>query len=100
VRTACDGVPAAVVVLAAAVTTRPGVRDALIEYLRRWRGMRAEISGDDLIAAGIAPGPAIAAGLRAAVRARVDGRAPDREKQLAVALRAARRHLRRVLRRA
>jgi hypothetical protein len=46
------------------------------------------ITGDDLLAAGIAAGPQIARGLRAARAARLDGFAPDREAQLAAALRA------------
>lgn len=60
---------------------------------RRWldglRQVGLEISGADLISAGIAPGPAIGRGLAAALGARLDDRAPDRATQLAVALRAA-----------
>lgn len=61
---------------------------------RRWledlRHLVLEISGDDLIAAGVEPGPPVGAGLRAARSAALDGRANTREEQLGEALRAAR----------
>jgi tRNA nucleotidyltransferase (CCA-adding enzyme) len=60
----------------------------------RWLGdlrhVGLEIDGDDLIAAGVSPGPALGAGLRAALAARLDGRAGGRDQQLAEALRVAR----------
>jgi tRNA nucleotidyltransferase (CCA-adding enzyme) len=59
------------------------------EWLERLRHMATELRGEDLIAAGIAPGPAIARGLAAARAAKLDGRAATRESQLAAALRAA-----------
>lgn len=60
-------------------------------YRREWRGVRLEISGNDLIAAGVDPGPAIGAGLEAALGLKLDGRlAGGREAELAAALRAAR----------
>jgi hypothetical protein len=61
---------------------------------RRWleelRGLSLEITGADLLAAGIAAGPGLGRGLATALAARLDGQAEDRETQLAVALRAAR----------
>jgi tRNA nucleotidyltransferase (CCA-adding enzyme) len=61
---------------------------------RRWledlRSVRLQITGTDLIDAGVAAGPAVGRGLAAALNARLDGRAPDRATQLAVALEAAR----------
>ncbi len=61
---------------------------------RRWlqdlRGVRLEIDGDDLLAAGLEPGPAVGAGLAAARAAKLDGLAVGREAELAEALRAAR----------
>jgi tRNA nucleotidyltransferase (CCA-adding enzyme) len=59
-------------------------------WLRQLRHIALDIDGGDLIAAGVAPGPALGEGLRAALAARLDGRAPDRETQLSVALDAAR----------
>ncbi len=55
----------------------------------RLRDVELEIGGEDLIAAGVAPGPAVGHGLRAALAAKRDGRAPGREAELAEALRAA-----------
>ena len=53
-----------------------------------WRDVRLEISGDDLIAAGVAEGPAIGRGLAAALRAKLDGEAPARDDELRIALEA------------
>jgi hypothetical protein len=53
----------------------------------RWRGVRAAIDGNDLLAAGV-HGPAVGAALRAAWAVAVEG--ADREAQLAAALEAAR----------
>ena len=54
---------------------------------RRWldelRHVRLEIDGDDLLAAGVAAGPAVGAGLAAARAAKLDGRAEGREAELA-----------------
>jgi tRNA nucleotidyltransferase (CCA-adding enzyme) len=103
-----DGVAAALQALAAATTpaqiarvldgTAPE-RAALVgalgaerqarQWLERLRHMTIEVRGEDLIAAGVAPGPAIARGLAAARAAHLDGRAPTRADQLAEALRAA-----------
>ena len=61
----------------------------LDEYVSVWRHERLEISGADLLAAGVPEGPAVGAGLAAALRAKLDGEAPGREAQLQIALRAA-----------
>jgi tRNA nucleotidyltransferase (CCA-adding enzyme) len=51
--------------------------------------VRLDITGDDLLAAGIPPGPAIGRGLRAAWLAKLDGRAGGREAEVRVALEVA-----------
>ena len=60
---------------------------------RRWldelRHVRLEIDGNDLLAAGLEPGPALGAALAAARAAKLDGRASGRDAELAEALRAA-----------
>jgi tRNA nucleotidyltransferase (CCA-adding enzyme) len=56
--------------------------------LRRLRKVRLEISGDDLIAAGVPEGPAIGRGLHAALAAKLDGRASGRQSELREALQA------------
>lgn len=58
-------------------------------YLTSWRGIELEISGDDLIAAGIEQGPAIGRGLRAARHKKLEGEIAGRDEELAAALAAA-----------
>jgi tRNA nucleotidyltransferase (CCA-adding enzyme) len=79
-----SGGPEAVALAGAADAREPAGR-----WLDDLRGRALDISGADLVAAGIAPGPAIGRGLAAALAAQLDDRAPDRATQLAVALRAA-----------
>jgi tRNA nucleotidyltransferase (CCA-adding enzyme) len=63
----------------------------LDRYLAEWRDVTLEIDGGDLIAAGLAPGPALGRGLEAALRMKLDGElAEGREAELAAALEAAR----------
>jgi tRNA nucleotidyltransferase (CCA-adding enzyme) len=67
----------------------PRALGAARDWLRRLRHVQLEISGEDLLAAGFAPGPAIGAGLRAAREAKLEGRVHGREAELQEALRAA-----------
>ena len=67
-----------------------GSEDPARLWLEKLRRVRLQISGADLLAAGIGPGPAVGRGLAAAWAARLDGEAEDAEAQLAVALQAAR----------
>jgi len=60
----------------------------LDQLIREWRHVKLEISGGDLLAAGVEEGPAIGAGLEAARAAKLDGAASGREQELAAALRA------------
>jgi tRNA nucleotidyltransferase (CCA-adding enzyme) len=83
VRRIVQRAPVEAVVLAAARGAAAAER-----WLTEWRHLRPEITGTDLLAAGLS-GPAIGAGLEAATAALLDGEAPDREAQLAVALGAA-----------
>jgi tRNA nucleotidyltransferase (CCA-adding enzyme) len=62
----------------------------LDRWLREWRNVGLEIDGDDLIAAGVAEGPAVGRGLDAALVAKLDGEVEGRERELELALRAAR----------
>jgi tRNA nucleotidyltransferase (CCA-adding enzyme) len=63
----------------------------LDSYMTDWRGLRLEISGEDLLAAGIPEGPAVGRGLAAALRSKLDGEIAGREAELETALDAARR---------
>jgi tRNA nucleotidyltransferase (CCA-adding enzyme) len=62
----------------------------LDEYVGSWRSVALEIDGEDLIAAGVPPGPALGRGLEAALRRKLDGEVSGREEELAAALAAAR----------
>lgn len=62
----------------------------LDRYMREWRDVRLQIDGDDLIAAGIAEGPAVGHGLAEALRGKLDGEISGAEQELEVALDAAR----------
>ncbi len=80
-----DGRPAEELLLARALGG-----EWLDRYVDEWRTVRLEISGADLLAAGIPQGPAIGHGLEAALRAKLDGGAPSRDDELRIALEAAR----------
>ncbi len=84
--------------LAAAARGRPGVELVIAralgarwfdDYVREWRHVRLEITGDDLLAAGIQEGPSVGRGLAAALAAKIDGEARGRDEELATALEAA-----------
>lgn len=64
----------------------------LDHYMSSWRKIELEISGDDLIAAGIEQGPAIGRGLRAARNKKLEGEIAGREEELAAALAVALRN--------
>lgn len=61
-----------------------------VEWLDAWRNewslVRLDITGGDLLAAGVPEGPQIGAGLDAAREARLNGRASDADQELAIAL--------------
>jgi tRNA nucleotidyltransferase (CCA-adding enzyme) len=62
----------------------------LDRYLSEWRHVRLEITGRDLIAAGVPEGPAIGRGLAATLDAKLDGAVSGREEELRTALAFAR----------
>ena len=61
----------------------------LDRYAAEWRRVSLEITGEDLIAAGVPEGPAIGRGLEAALSGKLDGELSGRELELEVALAAA-----------
>jgi len=61
----------------------------LDRYVTDWRGIGLEIDGNDLVAAGVAEGPAVGRGLDAALSATLDGEISGREEQLRIAVQAA-----------
>jgi tRNA nucleotidyltransferase (CCA-adding enzyme) len=62
----------------------------LDRYAAEWRHVALEISGEDLLAAGIPEGPAIGRGLEAARSGKLDGELSGRDEELRVALAVAR----------
>ena len=68
---------------------RSDAEAAARSWLETLRFVELEIDGNDLLDAGVAPGPAVGGGLRAALYAKLDGRASGRDEELAEALRAA-----------
>jgi tRNA nucleotidyltransferase (CCA-adding enzyme) len=62
----------------------------LDRYGEEWRHVHLEITGEDLIAAGIPEGPAIGHGLEAALSGKLDGELSGRDEELRIALAAAR----------
>lgn len=62
----------------------------LDRYMEEWRSVTLEIDGSDLLAAGVAEGPAVGRGLQAALRRKLDGKISGREEELVAALEAAR----------
>jgi hypothetical protein len=71
--------------VAVAVAGAAGDAAAARRWLEELRHRRLAITGDDLVAAGLA-GPAVGAGLDAAMAAHLRGEAPDRDAQLRAAV--------------
>jgi len=89
---AARGAPAEALALAGALGEERGLRSAS-EAARRWLGelryVRLKITGDDLLGAGLAPGPDIGRRLQAVLELRLDGEVGDSaDAQLEAALRA------------
>ncbi len=72
---------------ALAVAAALGAAVPVHRWLSQWRHVRAAVTGEDLLAAGLS-GPDVGTGLRAALDAALDGLAGDRAGQLQAALRA------------
>lgn len=72
-----------------ALASSQGAPSQSLTWLQDLRHRNVEITGHDLIQAGIPEGPNLGRALQAARDAMLDGQAPDRDSQLAVALQAA-----------
>jgi len=84
IRAAAGGVPVEGVAIAGAL----GPRIPAYEWLWKWRDMRLQITGEDLLEAGVPAGPGIGRRLSHALDGRLDGTiANDRDAELAAALR-------------
>jgi tRNA nucleotidyltransferase (CCA-adding enzyme) len=62
----------------------------LDRYATDWRHVELEITGEDLLGAGIPQGPDVGRGLEAALSGRLDGELSGRDEELRIALAAAR----------
>lgn len=92
IRALCKRESAELLVLAAATASGRAVEAAVKLYLARLREARPDLTGSDLVRAGIRAGPEVSAALEAALAAKLDGRARGREEQWRVALETVRRH--------
>jgi tRNA nucleotidyltransferase (CCA-adding enzyme) len=75
--------PPEALALALALGTAP---EPILEYGSRLRHVRLDITGDDLIAAGVEPGPALGRALAETLRAKLDGDVAGRDDELRYAL--------------
>ena len=64
--------------------------EPVLDWSSRLRFVRLDITGDDLIAAGVEPGPALGRALAETLRAKLDGEIDGREEELRYALQVAR----------
>ncbi len=82
------GVPVEAIALAGALASAGPGCDAAKRWLAELRHIRLQISGDDLLAAGVQAGPEVGARLANALRRRLDGTIePGRDAELQAALR-------------
>jgi tRNA nucleotidyltransferase (CCA-adding enzyme) len=72
------------------LVTRALGAEWLDRYADEWRHVRLEITGDDLLHAGIPEGPDVGQGLEAALSGKLDGEISGRDEELRIALAAAR----------
>jgi tRNA nucleotidyltransferase (CCA-adding enzyme) len=64
----------------------------VLRWVTDLRGVGLEISGDDLLAAGVPEGPAVGRALEETLRRKLDGVVSGREAELETALQLAREH--------
>jgi tRNA nucleotidyltransferase (CCA-adding enzyme) len=64
--------------------------EPVLEWSSRLRHVKLDITGDDLVAAGIEPGPALGRALSETLRAKLDGEVDGRDEELRYALQVAR----------
>ena len=64
--------------------------EPILDYGSRLRFVRLDITGDDLIAAGVEPGPQLGRALAETLRAKLDGQVAGRDAELRYALQVAR----------
>jgi tRNA nucleotidyltransferase (CCA-adding enzyme) len=70
--------------------TNPAPADPVLRYLADLRGIRLEITGDDLLQAGVPESPAVGKALSETLRRKLDGEVSGRDDELKMALAIAR----------
>ena len=65
--------------------------EPVLRYLSDLRGARLEVTGDDLVAAGVPESPAVGRALEETLRRKLDGEVSGREDELALDLARVRR---------
>ena len=78
--------PAEALALALALGVSP---EPVLEWASRLRFVRLDINGDDLVAAGVEPGPSLGRALAETLRAKLDGEVAGRDDELRYALKVA-----------
>jgi tRNA nucleotidyltransferase (CCA-adding enzyme) len=68
----------------------PALQRNVSKYLTKWRGARADVNGEDLLAMGLAPGPLFRRIIQDVLVAKRDGIVSSRESQLELAQRLVR----------
>ncbi|MCX7681692.1 MAG: CBS domain-containing protein [Anaerolineae bacterium] len=76
--------PSRVLAVAWLATDRKKVRQHLLDYQQSWRLVEPELTGDDLKAMGLKPGPLFGQLLRTLRNARLDGKVHSREEEIAL----------------
>jgi tRNA nucleotidyltransferase (CCA-adding enzyme) len=79
--------PSEALALALALGVSP---EPVLDWSARLRFVRLDINGDDLIAAGVEPGPSLGRALAETLRAKLDGEVEGRDDELRYALKVAR----------
>lgn len=77
--------PEEVILYAMARSSEDSIRQQILRYLRDYRSVKVDITGDDILQLGASRGPEIKEILDEVLRARLNGQAPDRKSQLALA---------------
>ena len=77
------GEPPEALALAMALGAPP---EPILRYLHELSGVRLEVTGDDLVAAGIPPSPVIGRALRETLRRKLDGEVSGRRQELELAI--------------
>jgi len=80
-----EGLPDEALAYLGSLLTSPGARARIAKFAKEWAGERPLISGEDLKALGLQPGPSFGRILRQVLLAQLDGRVSSREEAIRLA---------------